>query len=148
MNVALALANVVAAEAALEHALRSSADQHPDEADFATLCRTVAEATGQQRSLLAPFEDRYGTTEVPVAGFAPAPRTSTAPLLSDLRALLLLAFDAETAWLVLGQLGNALRDRPLLDAVCTGHENAEIRCKWLRSRIKESCTQALLQPQQ
>jgi hypothetical protein len=65
-------------------------------------------------------------------------------LLSDLRDLYVLAHRAELAWVVVLQVGRATRDADLIAAASKGQEEAERRWKWLRTKIKESCPQALV----
>ena len=64
-------------------------------------------------------------------------------LLRDLRNLYLGAQEAELAWVILAQVAKAARDRELLDMAITCCEDAEVRGKWLRTRIKESAPQIL-----
>ena len=65
-------------------------------------------------------------------------------LLIDLQRLYVLAHGAELAWVVLHQVAQAARDERLLHAATEGQEEAERRWKWLRTKIKESCPQALV----
>ena len=52
--------------------------------------------------------------------------------------------EAEIAWVILAQAAQAARDRELLSLVAECHEQAEVRGKWLRTRIKESAPQVLV----
>jgi hypothetical protein len=156
----VAVRSVQDAERELAHQLLVVGERHASESDVYHIAHTLAERCARQIELLAPFGERYGVPDA-ADGVGESnslaewirrkssqftARTSATGLLflQDLRELLLVAYDAETAWLILGQVGNALRDRPMLDAVCTGHEHAEMRCKWLRTKIKASCTQILV----
>ena len=160
MKVDVALRSVQDAERELARHLLVVGDRHAAEPDVYHITHTLAQRCADQIDLLSPFGEQYGvpddadgvgepksfTAWIRRTGSHITARTS-APgmlLLRDLRDLLLIAYDAEVAWLVLGQVGNAIRERPLLDAVCTGHEHAEMRWKWLRTKIKESCTQVLV----
>jgi hypothetical protein len=160
MKVDVALSNVQDAERELAHHLLVVGERHAAEADVYHITHTLAQRCADQIELLSPFGERYGvpddadgvgepnslTAWIRSKGAQITARTSPPGmlLLQDLRDLLLMAYDAEVAWLVLGQVGNAIRERPLLDAVCTGHEHAEMRWKWLRTKIKELCTQVLV----
>jgi hypothetical protein len=44
-------------------------------------------------------------------------------------------------WVMLRQVALAVRDRELLEVANECHEAAEMRGKWLRTRIKESVPQ-------
>ena len=46
--------------------------------------------------------------------------------------------------MVLHQVAQAARDERLVSAASVGREEAERRWKWLRTKIKESCPQALV----
>ena len=160
MKVDVALRSVQEAERELAHQLLVVGERHAAEADVYHIAHKLAQQCANQIELLSPFGEEYGVPDdaegvgepsslgawIRRKGSQMTARTS-APgmlLLDDLRDLLLMAYDAEVAWLVLGQVGNAIRERPLLDAVCVGHEHAEMRWKWLRTKIKESCTQVLV----
>ena len=107
----------------------------------------------------APFRERYGASARD-DGIAESPaaletlRRRSADLLQraepsgqaplrDLRDLYLTAQAAEIAWVILAQAARAARDGELLTAVGTCHEEAELRGKWLRTRIKERAPQVL-----
>ena len=160
MKLDVAVRSVQDAERELAHELLVVGERHAAEADLYHLAHTLAQQCAQQIELLKPFGERYGVPDdaegvgesnslaewLRRTGSKLAAK-SAAPgmlLLRDLRGLMLQCYDAEIAWLVLGQVGNAIRDRALLDGVCTGHERAEMRCKWIRTKIKESCTQILV----
>jgi hypothetical protein len=160
MKLDVAIRSVQDAERELAHELLVVGEQHAAEADVYATAHTLAQECAQQLELLAPFGAQHGVPDdgdgvgEPSALAEWLRRTgskltarSSAPglvFLQDLRGLLLRAYDAEIAWVVLGQVGNAVRDRALLDAVCTGHERAEMRCRWLRTRIKEASPQILV----
>ena len=160
MKVDVAIRDVQHRERELARQLLVVGERHAVEADVYHTAHALAEHCARQIELLAPFGERHGVPD-DAEGVGESSslaewmrrksseltaRTSVPGmlLLRDLRDLLLIAYDAEAAWLVLGQVGNALREPALLDAVCTGHEHAEMRCKWLRTKIKESCTQVLV----
>lgn len=151
---ARAFDDVYDAEMALADALRALAERHAPDVDVYHVAHLLASRCAHQVELLVPHAERYE---------ADAPRTDTekqvserasvlssdneAPgivLLIDLQRLYVLAHGAELAWVVLHQVAQAARDERLLHAATEGQEEAERRWKWLRTKIKESCPQALV----
>jgi hypothetical protein len=123
------------------HTLANQCDMH------AEWIRAIAERFG--KGLSEPSGDggmrnvfagmRHKTSEMlgrrPEAGLL---------LLRDLRQLYLMAEESNIHWLTLGQVAQALRDKPLLDDVSRLHKETLSQIKWLKTRIKESSPQALV----
>ena len=134
-------------------------ERHAVEHDVYHLGHTLAKQCADHLERLAPFAERYGAS--PAAdrvdespGLLETLRhkssellgrseTSGLLLLRDLRNLYLTAQEAELAWIILAQAAQAVRDGELLREVTLCHEEAEMRGKWLRTKIKESAPQVL-----
>src|SRR5436190_24126972 len=118
MKVDVALSSVQDAERELAHRLLVVGERHAAEADVYHITHTLAQRCANQIELLSPFGEVYGVPDdaggvgepnslnawIRRKGSQITARTS-APgmlLLQDLRDLLLIAYDAEVAWLVLG----------------------------------------------
>jgi hypothetical protein len=154
-----AIADVQRAEEELARALRRVGERHAVEHDLYHLGRTLARKCAEHVEKLAPFAERYGAPpgDADVAespGLVEALRHKGAELLGrseasgmlllrDLRNLYLTAQEAELAWVILAQAAQAVRDRELLLVVTPCHEEAQMRGKWLRTRIKETAPQVL-----
>jgi hypothetical protein len=155
-----AIEDVQEAEAELARLLRATAERHAAEADVYHLGHTLARGCAEQVRALEPFAPRYGATVAPddVADESPGlletlrrkgsdlvahSALSGQLLLRDLRRLYLAAQDAEIAWVILAQGARAARDAELIDAACHCAEQAAVRAKWLRTKIKEASPQVL-----
>jgi len=159
MKLDKAIEDVQDAEAELAKDLRAVGERHAVEHDLYHLSQTLAKQCGEHLERLAPFAERYGASSSD-DGAAESPgvletlRRKSAELLGrseaagllllrDLRNAYLAAQEAEIAWVILAQAAQAARDRELLREVSRCHEEAELRGKWLRTRIKESAPQVL-----
>ena len=148
------------AETDLASELRKVGERHAVEHDLYHLSHTLARQCAQHLERLRPYAEQYGadTASADVAETPPIlerMRHKTAELLGrseamgllllrDLRNLYLQAQEAEIAWVILAQAAQAARDRDLVRTVAEIHEEAEMRGKWLRTRIKETSPQVLV----
>ncbi|MEU8804534.1 hypothetical protein [Spirillospora sp. NPDC048819] len=158
MKVDKAIDDVQKAEADLAKELRRLGERHAVEQDLYHLGLTLAKQCADHVERLAPFAERYGTSQPKVddsPGLLDTLRHASARmvgrseivgvlLLRDLRNLYLGAQEAEIAWVILAQAAQAARDRDLLDLTATCQEAAETRGKWLRTRIKVTAPQVLV----
>ncbi|HEY6747805.1 MAG TPA: hypothetical protein VI357_19070 [Mycobacteriales bacterium] len=159
MKLDTAIEDVQDAEAGFAKRLRAVAERHAAEHDLYHMGHTLARQCAEHLERLAPFADRYGASarsddvaESP--GLLETVRRKSGELLGrsessgllllkDLRSLYLAAQEVEIAWVILIQAAKAVRDRELLDAASSCHQEAETRGKWLRTRIKEASPQVL-----
>jgi len=148
------------AETDLAQELRQVGERHAVEHDLYHLSHTLARKCEEHLERLRPFVERYGAdgSEPDVAEtptLLERMRHKTSELLGrseatglllvrDLRDLYLQAQEAELAWVILAQCAQAARDRELLTAVSEIHSDAEMRGKWLRTRIKETAPQVFV----
>jgi hypothetical protein len=154
-----AIDDVQKAESALAKELRAIGERHATEHDIYHMTHTLANKCDDHLHELAPIAERYGASTSD-NGVPDAPsilqavrhkssellgRSETAglTLLHDLRKLYMAAQEAELDWVILGQAAQAVRDAELLEVTNSCHEHAEVRGKWLRTRIKESAPQVL-----
>ena len=159
MKLDKAIDDVQDAETDLAKELRAVGERHAVEHDLYHLGHTLAKQCAAHLEQLQPFAERYGAS-TPGKRVAESPRLvetlrrksagllgrsemSGMLLLRDLRNLYLTAQEAEIAWVILGQCAQAVRDQELLDVTNLCHHEAEMRGKWLRTRIKESSPQIL-----
>ena len=77
--------------------------------------------------------------KLPAAGVLTAEDNA---LLDDIQHLYLTVAHAELAWVVLNQVAQAARDGRLHEVAMECGEAAEMRVKWLRTRVKEMAPQA------
>jgi hypothetical protein len=159
MKLDTAIGQVQDAEADLAKELRKVGERHAVEHDLYHLSHTLAKQCETHLERLRPFTERYGAPpgndgvgDSPsllermrhkAAELAGRSEAAGMLLLRDLRDLYLTAQEAEIAWVILAQAAQAARDRELLVVVSECHEEAEMRGKWLRTRIKESSPQVL-----
>lgn len=159
MKLDKAIDDVQDAETDLARELRAIGERHAVEHDLYHLGHTLARQCAAHLEQLRPFAERYGasTPSKNVAESTSLLETlrhkssemlgrsemSGMLLLRDLRNLYLSAQEAEIAWVILGQCAQALRDQELLDVTNLCHHEAEMRGKWLRTRIKEASPQVL-----
>ena len=160
MKLDIAIEDVQDAEAGIGKRLRAVGERHAAEHDLYHLGHTLARQCDEHLQQLAPFADRYGASGAKKdVGESPSivetvrrrsgdllgrSKTSGLLLLKDLRALYVSAQEAEIAWVVLVQVAQAARDPELLQTASTCHQAAEVRGKWLRTRIKEASPQILV----
>jgi hypothetical protein len=159
MKLGHAIEDVRDAEAELAQELLAVGERHAVEHDLYHLSHTLAKQCAEHVERLGPFAERYGAPS-DGNGVAESPgvletlRRKSAELLGrsevsgllllrDLRNLYLTAQAAEIAWVILAQAARAARDRDLLRVVDPCHEEAELRGKWLRTRLKETAPQVL-----
>ena len=158
MNLDKAIEQAQEAETELAGELRKVGERHAVEHDLYHLSHTLARRCAQHLERLRPYADQYGADTAAVAESPPMlerMRHKTAELLGrseatgllllrDLRNLYLHAHEAEIAWVILEQAAKAARDGDLVSVVAEIHEEAEMRGKWLRTRIKETSPQVLV----
>ena len=157
MKLDRAIGDVQDAEADLTKELRTIGERHAVEHDLYHLGHTLARQCAEHLERLAPFAERYGAADREAA-FENSPslletlrrksaellgrsESSGLLLLRDLRNLYLTAQEAEIAWVILAQVARAVRDRELLTVVADCQQDAEMRGKWLRTRIKQTAPQ-------
>ncbi|SHF14572.1 hypothetical protein [Streptoalloteichus hindustanus] len=159
MRVDTAISEVQDAELDLAKQLHRVRERHTAEPDVHHLGNTLAHRCEEHVRRLAPFAERYGApVREPHVG---SPRLLDALrrksgellghselagplLLRDLCDLSLAAHEVEIAWVILGQVAQAVRDRELLQVVTTCHEDTRMCEKWLRTRIKQVAPQVLV----
>jgi hypothetical protein len=156
MKVDKAIGQVQSAESDLAVDLRRIGERHAAEHDLYHLGHTLAKQCTVQVERLTPFLERYGASDESVRDESPeslekirkasgvlAARSELSGLLlmRDLRNLYLSAQEAELAWVILVQTAQAVKDQELLEAAALGHDAAEMRGKWLRTRIKVAAPQ-------
>jgi len=155
-----AINDVQDAENQLGTELRRIGERHAVEHDLYHLGHILARQCDAHLAALAPAAERYGVSLSAndvgessgiIESFrrtsAQMMRRAQAPgmlLLRDLRNLYLNAQEAELAWVILIQVAKAARDPALLEVATSCCEDAEIRGKWLRTRIKEAAPQILV----
>jgi hypothetical protein len=157
MKLDKAIEDVLEAEAALARELRATGERHAAEHDLYHLSHTLARMAADHVQQLTPLATEYGADTPEIAespGLLETLRraggrltshveASGLLLLHDLRDLYLAAQHAEIAWTILLQAAKAARDQRLVDVATPCREHAEIRGKWLRTRIKETAPQVL-----
>jgi hypothetical protein len=159
VKLGLALKQVQSAENDLAEELLKVADRHAVDSEIHHTGHRLAEGCATLVERLRPFGERYDTeideldadepgllervrqTSSILLGRTPA---SGMLLLRDLRELWLSAQAAEISWVILAQGAQAARDPELLALATEGHDEAEIRGKWVRTHIKESAPQVLV----
>jgi hypothetical protein len=159
MKLGLALKQVQEAEADLASELLKIGDRHAADQEIHHTTHRLAEGCAVLIERLRPFGERYKTDLDEVEGDSPGllerlrrasgellGRTPASGmlLLRDLRELWLTAQAAEIAWMILAQGAQAARDTTLLALATEGHDEAEIRGKWIRTQIKQSAPQVLI----
>jgi hypothetical protein len=159
MKLNMAIDEVTDAETELARKLHAIGERHAAEHDLYHMSHTLARQCADHLEQLAPVATKYGArthsgdpsrssglldalrrTSARLTGRAEA---SGLLLLNDLRSLYLNAQHAEICWVILLQAAKAARDQQLIELVTECHEHAELRGKWLRTRIKETAPQAL-----
>jgi hypothetical protein len=136
MKLGRAIEEVRGAEERLSRTLRQAGERHAVERDLYHLSRTLARQSSDHLDQLAVLAEGYG-----VGHGGPIAFSESGLLLRDLCDLYVTAREAEIAWVVLAQGAAAARDRDLLELARRCHEHAEIRGKWLETRIKETAPQ-------
>jgi hypothetical protein len=143
-------------ERSLGEDLQRFAERHATEHDLYHTGRALAKECETHLERLAPFAERYsadppgtfkehgGLLERLRRGMADVMGRAEASglvLVHDLRGMYLAVQESELMWVMLRQVALAVRDRELLEVANECHEAAEMRGKWLRTRIKESVPQ-------
>jgi hypothetical protein len=138
------------AEHALAEAFRRVGEGHRAEPDVAHLCRVLAEHSDRHVDALAPVVERYDEhreddePERLLADELGETRSGGVGLLRDLQDLYTLASFVDITWTVVGQAGQGLRDRELLDVVTSCEQDTARQLRWLLTRIKQAAPQALI----
>ena len=154
MKVAAAIENVQDSEREFGRHLTRFGERHAVEHDLYHTANTLARQAEQHLAMIAPFAQRY-SARIPANDVASSPgvleqlrrkgsellgrsEATGLVLLTDLRDVYVAAQGAELAWVILDQVAQAVRDAELHQAVTKCHEAAEMRGKWIRTRIKEA----------
>jgi hypothetical protein len=140
-------------ESILAESFRTVAEGHRESPDLYHMCHTLAQMNVEHRELLGPVRARYGEQssrdglEEPERlrpeGLAGA-RAGEVGLLRDLQDLHALATLTQTTWTVIGQAGQGLRDRELLDITSSASKDVARQLTWLNTRMKQVAPQALI----
>ncbi|GGK30677.1 hypothetical protein GCM10011583_73100 [Streptomyces camponoticapitis] len=137
------------AEQTLGHSYQLVSDGHVPDADVHwTTARFGGQCT-EHAAALEPIRSRSETPNEPAPERLHAPgltttRTGPAGLLRDLQDLYQLATLIDITWELIGQAGQAVRDRDLLRVVedCASETSAQLA--WLRMRMKAVAPQTLI----
>jgi len=160
MKIGWAIEQLAAAERDLAAELRATGARHKADHDVFHLTGTLAGIEEENLAALARHASRYGAEVEPepqerrtpevlrsavekgseLLGRRPEPGLL---LLSDLRALHVLAAGTSLDWVALGQAAQAARDAELLDTVSACHPQTLRTLKWTTYRLKEAAPQAL-----
>jgi hypothetical protein len=161
VKLALAIREVRDAERTLAQQLNALGERHKADHDVFHLTETLQRIAHANLEQLAPHGERYGidvdhqsaSTEHG-SGIVEKAREKTAELIGrrpepglllvrDLRTLHLLYAEASINYVILGQGAQAARDRELLEAVSSCHEQTLRGMKWTVTRIKTAAPQVL-----
>jgi hypothetical protein len=161
VKLALAIREVRDAERTLAQQLNALGERHKADHDVFHLTETLQRISHANLEQLAPHGERYGIDVDPRSaptehgsGIVEKAREKTAELIGrrpepglllvrDLRTLHLLYAEASINYVILGQGAQAARDRELLDAVSSCHEQTLRGMKWTVTRIKTAAPQVL-----
>jgi hypothetical protein len=137
------------AQNALADALREVGAAHRDEVDIAHLSQQQARLCDQRAEALRPFAERYSEDapdepERLHSELFRGTRGGGLGLLRDLQDLYLMAAECDICWTLVGQAAQGLRDDDLSKVVSAGAAETEIQMIWLRGRMKQAATQALV----
>ncbi|GAA2541579.1 hypothetical protein [Pseudonocardia hydrocarbonoxydans] len=149
MHLATYLGLLHHAEHTLAEAFRRVGDGHAAEPDVFHLCEVLARQCDRHTDALVPVVERHDErreTEperLLTAGLGET-RSGGVGLLRDLQDLYTLASFVDITWTVVGQAGQGLADRELLDVVGTCERETAVQLRWLRTRIKQAAPQALI----
>jgi hypothetical protein len=156
-----AIALVHGEELDLAAALRSAADAHAAEPDFAHLCRRFADQCQARAEGLAPFASTYGaglgaawtrrvrTSLVGAARLVLGKAISRTELAGvekvlDLRRLHGMASRLAMDWVLMRQSGHAAHDAALRDYAESAEPEKAIQIRWLTTKLKESAPQVIV----
>jgi hypothetical protein len=149
MHLATYLGLLDSSERTLADAFRQVADGHGDEPDIVHLCHEFAGQADRHVHDLSPVVDRFGEEReqeperLHAAEFG-GTRTGGVGLLRDLQDLYVLASLVDITWTAVAQAARGLRDRELIDLVAGCEQEVSGQLAWLRTRLKQSATQALI----
>jgi hypothetical protein len=134
------------AEQELGSALREVGEAHRDEPDVNAICLKLAEDCDAHAAGLEPFARRYGEEaddepERLHSELFRGTRSGGLGLLRDLHDLYLMACECDIAWTLVGQ---AARDRELVELVEGCEDETALALKWLATRMKVAAPQALV----
>lgn len=149
MHLATYLGLLHDAERALAAAFRRVGDGHAAEPDVFHLCGVLAAQCDRHTDALAPVVERYdeqrGTEPERLRADEPeGTRSGGVGLLRDLQDLYTLASFVDITWTVVGQAGQGLADRELLEVVGACEGQTAVQLRWLQTRIKQAAPQALI----
>jgi hypothetical protein len=159
MKIDWAIERLADAERELAEELRAAGARHKADHDVFHLTATLAGIEEDNLAALRAPAARYGV-EIDDGGDAGPPellRTAVEKgsellgrrpeagllLLSDLRALHVLAAGTSLDWVALGQAAQAARDDELLETVTACHPQTLRTLKWTTYRLKEAAPQTL-----
>jgi hypothetical protein len=136
-------------ELELAKAFLEVARAHGHEPDVHVLCLRFAEQGTRRADALAPFVDRYGEDKPAEperlhSDLFTGTRSGGLGLLRDLHDLYLMATECEVTWTLVGQAAQGAHDPELLEVVerCDGEVATQL--SWLRTRMKQAASQALV----
>ncbi len=149
MHVAHYLGLLRLSEQQIAEAFTTVAAHHTVEPDIYEICLKLASWSRTHTAALDRLISIYGEKEDREAeqvrsSLFQGPRAGGFGLLRDLHDLYLLANEAHLCWMILLQVGQALRDKEL-EAACLklgGETDGQI--SWLQTRIKQAAPQALI----
>jgi hypothetical protein len=149
MHLATYLGLLHAAEKSLAEGLRRVGAGHAAERDVHQLCKILAGWCDRHVGALTPIVQRYheqreDEPERLLADQLGETRGGGIGLLRDLQDLYTLASFVDITWTVVGQAGQGLRDRELLDVVASCQSETARQLLWLKTRIKQAAPQALI----
>ena len=149
MHLANYLQYLTKAEANLAAGFRKIGEAHAAEPDVFHTSRILANQCEAHVERLRPFCEEYGkegTTEPDRLYhelFTDA-RSGGLGLLRDMQDLYLMASACDIAWTMVGQAAQGARDTELLEVVNACEGQTATQLKWLRTRMKQAASQALL----
>jgi hypothetical protein len=122
---------------------------HRDEPDVYHTCRRLSGQCAEHARRLEPFARRYAeeATDEPErlhSELFSGTRTGGIGLLRDLHDLYLMATECDICWTVVAQAAQGARDEELLGVVRRCEGETTIQLQWLRTRMKQAATQALV----
>ncbi|WNV88310.1 hypothetical protein [Umezawaea sp. Da 62-37] len=147
MHLASYLGLLRSAEQGLADAFGRVAAGHAPESEVATTCAALALISEAHVDRLTPVLRRYDANpgaDPPHGLPSTGPRAGEVGLLRDLLDLYALASFVDLTWAVVAQAARGLRDSALLDVTEGCEQDTDRQLAWLRSRVKNSASSALL----
>ena len=124
------------------------AQGHSDELDLRVLAQKFADASGAHAEQLAAFtrndiEVTEPTQEFSAESFR-GTRTGNVGLLRDLHEIYLMITECDLVWTLLQVGAQGTRDAELLELSDIGLGESKTQLDWLRSRLRQAASQALV----